>query len=102
MQFLGYLLEVNHGVDIQRGFRLLRQDMLADIFLEAATELGDILDSQCESHGVGMSAKVHQQVATALNGIIEVVACHTACRTGSHTIEFRQYHCRTVIEFRES
>ena len=46
MQFLGDILEVNHGVNVQRSLRLLRQDMFADIFLETATELRDILDSQ--------------------------------------------------------
>ena len=102
MQFLGDILEVNHGVDVQCGLRLLWQDMLADIFLETATELRDILYSQREAYGISMSSEVQQQVATTLDGIIEVVAGYTACRTCSYTVEFRQHHRRTVIEFRES
>ena len=49
-----------------------------------------------------MSAEVQQQVTATLDGIIEVVAGYTTCRTSSYTVEFRQHHRRTIIEFRES
>ena len=58
MQFLVDILEVDDGIDVERGLRLFRQDMFVDIFLETATEFGDILDLQRQADGIGMTAEV--------------------------------------------
>ena len=102
VQFLCDILEVDDCIDIEGCFRLLGQDMFGDIFLETATELRDILDFQGETNGIGMTAEVLEQIATALDGVVEVVASHTSGRARGQTVMFGEYHRRTVIQFRQT
>ena len=101
-QALVNLVEVNLHVDIQRLLCLFGHDMRADELLEAATELGNVLLFQRQTYGIGVSAKVLEQVATRLDGFVDVEACHRACRTRGHTIDDGQYDGRTEVEFRQS
>ena len=96
VQFLGDLLEVDHGIDIEGSLCLFGLDMFHHVLLETAAELGDILDLHGETDGIGMAAEVLQQVATTLDGIVEIIAGHTAGGTRSQTIMLGENHGRTV------
>ena len=102
MQFLVDILEVDDGIDVEGGLRLLRQDMLIDIFLETATELGYVLNLQREADGIGMTAEVLQQVAAVLYGVVDVIASHAAGRSRGDAVELRQHHRRPVVELRQA
>ena len=79
MQFLGDILEVYLLVDVEGRQSLLWQDMSADILLEAAAELRDILLFECQADGIGMSSEILQDVTTDLDGGIEDTAGNAAC-----------------------
>ena len=102
MQFLRDILEIDDRIDIEGCLRLFGQDMFGDIFLETATELRDILNLQGEAYGIGMTAEVLEQIATALDGVVEIVASHTSGRACGQTVMFGEHHRRTVIKFRQS
>ena len=78
-QSLINLLEVELHIDVERLLGLLRQDVVTDILLETTTELRDVFLAQGESYGIGVTTEVLQQVATRLDSIVDVEACH---RTG--------------------
>ena len=46
VQFLGDILEIDDGIDVESGLRLFGQDVLVDILLEPPTELWNVLDLQ--------------------------------------------------------
>ena len=79
MQFLGDILEVYLLVDVEGRQSLLWQDMSADILLEAAAELRDILLFECQADGIGVSSEILQDVTTALDGVIDIEAGNTTC-----------------------
>lgn len=64
MQFLGDILEVDDGIDVERGFCLFWQNVLTDVFLETASELRDVLNLQRETYGISVTTEVLKQVAT--------------------------------------
>ena len=102
VQLLGDILEVDFFLNLECGLRLFREDMLVDIMLETASELRDILDLQRETDGIGMSAEILQQVATALHGIVDVIAGHTAGRTSGQVAAAGENDRRTIVHFRHS
>ena len=102
MQSFGDILEVNLCIDFKKGFRLFGLDMLIDILLETVTELHYIVPFQRQACSIGVSAEVQQQVATALDGCIDIESGNAACRTSSQIIIARQHDGRTEVDFRQS
>ena len=76
VQLLGDVLEVDYLLNVERGLSLFGQDMLVDILLETATELGNILDGQRQANSVGVASEVFKDVTARLHGIVDVVASH--------------------------
>src|SRR3712207_746094 len=72
MQFLRYFLEVDARIDSEVGLGLLGLYVFFDVSLEPSAELWNVIPSQRESCGIGMAAEVEQQVATALDGRVDV------------------------------
>ena len=66
--------------------------MFCHIFLESVSKLLDVFPSQGKTACIGMTSEVHEQVAAALDGRINVKSCHTAGRAGSHVAFFCEYH----------
>ena len=73
-------MEVELHVDVQRLLRLLGHDVGSHVLLKAPAELGYVLLLQRQSDGVGVAAKVLQQVAARLYGLIDVESGHRAGR----------------------
>ena len=102
VQLLGDVLEVDDGLDVNLLLGLLGHDVGADIFLEAATELRDVLGTQRQAHGIGMSAEVLEQVTAALDGIVDVVAGNAAGRAGGHSVLAGEYYRGTEVHLGEA
>ena len=96
------MLEVNLQIDIQCLLRLFGHDMVAHIFLETTTELRNVLLLHGQTNGVGVSAKVLQEVATRLDGIVDVKTCYATSRTRGHAIDNGQHDGGTEVEFRQT
>ena len=86
-QSLVDVVEVELHVDVQRLLRLFGHDMVADIFLETAAELGDVFLPERQSYGIGVTSEVLQQVAARLDGLVDVEACHRTRRAGGYAVD---------------
>ena len=76
VHLLGDVLEVNHLLNVEHGLSLFGQDVLVDILLETATELGNVLDGQRQTDSIGVATKVFENVTARLHGIVDVIASH--------------------------
>ena len=102
VQTLGNILKVDNRIDIECSLSLFRLNVLHYIFLEAAAELRDVLDLERKAYSIGVTAKVLEQIATALDGIVHIVASHTAGRTCSNAVELSEYYRGAVVKLSES
>ena len=101
-QFLGYVLKVNDSLDVENCLSLFRQYMLVNITLETLFEGGDIFHLHRQACGIGVSTKVIQEIATALDGIIDVETGNRAGRASGHTVVDCHHDGGTEIYFRYS
>ena len=95
-------MEVHFGINVQGLLRLFGHDMVADIFLEATTELWDVLLTERQTYGIGVTTEVFEQVATRLDSLVDVEASHRTGRTRGNAVDDSQHDGRTEIEFRQS
>ena len=73
--------------------------MFRDVSLEASAELFDVFHRQGQSGSVSMSAKVFEQVGTALHRLIHIEARHRTRRPCGHAFGTCQHHRRTIVLF---
>ena len=102
MEPLADVLEVEHGVYVQDGLRLLGLNVLVDVLVEPAAEFGYVVPAQGKSGSVGVAAEVDEQVAATLDSRIDVEARHRACRACGKLAVARQHHGRPEIDFCQS
>ena len=64
-QLLVDVAEIHLFLDVEQRLRLFGQDVVADVLLEAASELGNVLLLQGETDGIGVASEVEQQLSKA-------------------------------------
>ena len=101
-QFVGDVLKTDDSIDVEDGLGLCRLYVLLYVGLEPALELLHMFGLHAQTSGIGVTAKILQQVAAAGDGTVHVKACHRTGRSCGHVLVAGEHYGRPVIDFREA